>query len=174
MPKRIILLVEDEAVVATAEAEMLRENGYAVIIARSGEEAVEMACKDPSIELVLMDIKLGTGMDGADAARNILARRKMPILFLSGHTEAETVARTDDIASYGYVLKSSGDAAILASIKTAFRLYDSVRFLEERHGLQSRQHKILSDILENTHMMAAYLDSSFNVSFGEWEKIPRL
>lgn len=162
MPKRIILLVEDEAVVAAAEAEMLRENGYAVTIARSGQEAVEMACKDPSIELVLMDIKLGAGMDGADAARNILARREMPILFLSGHTEAETVARTDDIASYGYVLKGSGDVAILASLKTAFRLYDSARSLEERHCLQSRQYRILSDILENTHMMAAYLNSSFD------------
>ncbi len=162
MPERTLLLVEDEAVIAMMEAAMLRDNGYAVLVAASGAEAVALASEDLTIDLVLMDIDLGRGMDGTDAAREILARRNIPVVFLSSHTEPVVVEKTEGITSYGYVVKNSGDTVLLASMKMAFRLYEANRTLDENRRRLSEANQIMSGILENTHMMAAYLDTSFN------------
>jgi CheY-like chemotaxis protein len=65
-PKMSILLVEDEALLALDEAKQLRGLGYGVECAYRGEQAVEMVRERPgAFNLVLMDIDLGRGMDGA-------------------------------------------------------------------------------------------------------------
>lgn len=132
---KTILLVEDEAIIALAEARLLAAAGYRVEIARSGERAVELALADPQIDLVLMDIDLGPGIDGPEAARRILAARDLPLAFLSAHTEPAVVERTEGITSYGYIVKNSGETILLASVRMAFRLHEARRSLldRERH-----------------------------------------
>ena len=120
---KTILLVDDHAVTTLARAQFLAQIGYCVVTAASGEEAVETLFSGKDIDLILMDIDLGPGMDGTRAAELILARRDIPILFLSNHTEKHIVDKTRSISSYGYVVKESGDTVLLASIDTAFRLY---------------------------------------------------
>jgi len=122
---RRILLVEDEALIAMAEARMLKKYGYDVITASNGEKAIETVDSDRGISLILMDIDLGNGIDGTEAAERILASHDLPIAFLSSHTEAEVVEKTEGITSYGYILKNSAETVLLASIRMAFRLYDA-------------------------------------------------
>jgi two-component system, LuxR family, sensor kinase FixL len=123
--RRKILFVEDEAVSAVAESELLRENGYEVIIARSGEEAVDMIKADSSFDLVIMDIDLGKGLSGTEAAKKILALRPLPVVFLASHAEREMVEKARGITRYGYVLKGSGDFVLLSSIEMAFELFEA-------------------------------------------------
>ncbi len=118
-----LLLVEDEAIIALAEAQTLRKHGYEVVTVYDGETAVETVDADPDISLVLMDIDLGAGMDGTEAAEHILRRHDLPIAFLSSHTEPEVVEKTEGITSYGYIVKNSGETVLLASIRMAFRLH---------------------------------------------------
>src|SRR6056297_2690647 len=106
-------------------AKMLEKSGFEVITAHKGEKAVALAINDPDIDLVLMDIDLGKGMDGTEAAQKILETHDLPIAFLSSHTEPEIVERTEGITSYGYIVKNSGETVLLASIRMAFRLYDA-------------------------------------------------
>lgn len=127
--KRVVLIVEDEPFIAMAEKLVLERNGYAVIIAPNGERAIELARTSPTIDLVLMDIDLGRGMDGTEAASVILRERDVPLAFLSSHTEAETVAKTESITSYGYIVKNSGETVLLASIRMAFRLFEAKRLV---------------------------------------------
>lgn len=126
-----ILLVEDEAVIAMAEKAMLERYGYEVILAYTGEKAVEIASDNRSVSLVLMDIDLGSGMDGSRAAEKILANRDVPVVFLSSHTEPEVVAKTEGITSYGYIVKDSGETVLVASIKMAFRLAEAKRRIDQ-------------------------------------------
>lgn len=126
-----LLLVEDDAITAMVERKTLEQAGYVVMLAHSGEAALEMAVADHTIDLVLMDIDLGPGIDGTEAAVRIRAARDVPIVFLSSHTEADIVRRTERITSYGYIVKSSGDAVLLASIRMAFRLYESHRLIDD-------------------------------------------
>ncbi|MFP4536511.1 MAG: PAS domain S-box protein [Spirochaetaceae bacterium] len=127
-----ILLVEDEAIIALSEAKMLEKHGYRVATAYTGRKAVEAVDSDPEISLILMDIDLGKGMDGTEAAETILARHDLPVVFLSSHTEPEVVERTEGITSYGYIVKNSGETVLLASLRMAFRLYDAHRRLKEQ------------------------------------------
>ncbi len=129
--RKTILVVENEALIALDESQILEANGFRVITAESGEEAVEIARADSSIDLVLMDIDLGEGMDGTEAARIILGERDIPVVFLSSHTEKQLVEKTERITSYGYVVKDSGDVVLVASLRMAFRLYEAHKKLKE-------------------------------------------
>lgn len=118
-----ILLVEDEAVIALAEARVLKNAGYDVQILHTGEDSVEAVRSDPSIELVLMDIDLGTGLSGPEAASRMLEVRSLPIVFLTSHSEREMVDKVRNITRYGYVVKNSGNFVLLSSIEMAFELF---------------------------------------------------
>ncbi|HKK65165.1 MAG TPA: PAS domain-containing protein, partial [Clostridia bacterium] len=131
-----ILLVEDEALIALSEAQMLKKHGFEVDTVYTGEQAVEKVDADPAIELILMDIDLGTGIDGTQAAEQILEQYDLPIVFLSSHTEPEVVQKTEGITSYGYIVKNSGEMVLLASIKMAFRLYEAqLELKRQKKGL---------------------------------------
>ena len=122
---KTILLVEDEAIIALLHKKKLNKYGFDVITADIGEKAVEIARSDAPIDLVLMDINLGDGIDGTEAAEIILKIRNIPLVFLSSHTEPEVVDKTDGITSYGYIVKNSGETVLAASIKMAFRLFEA-------------------------------------------------
>jgi PAS domain S-box-containing protein len=118
------------ALVPESKKEPLEAIGYTVVLARSAEQAVEIVRANDDIELVLMDIDLGRGMDGTQAAEIILEQRDIPIIFLSNHTEPEVVAKTEKITSYGYVVKNSGITVLDASIKMAFKLFETNKRLK--------------------------------------------
>lgn len=140
--KKTILLVEDMAIIAMAEANTLKKNGYSVIIAGNGNEAIKLASENSNLDLILMDIDLGKGMDGTEAAQIILKNQDVPIVFLSNHTEKEIVEKTEKITSYGYVVKNSGETVLMASIKMAFKLFDAHRLrLESENKLLESDRK---------------------------------
>jgi len=131
--RKTILLVDDEIIIALDETRTLENNGFSVITAVSGEEAVDIARRRNGIDLVLMDIDLGRGMDGTEAAEIIIRERDIPIIFLSSHTERAVVEKTEGITSYGYVVKNSGETVLMASIKMAFRLHRAHLALREKN-----------------------------------------
>ncbi len=126
-----ILLVEDEAINAMLARKILEKNGYNVIISHNGEKAIDAVKQNPMINLVLMDIDLGTGIDGTEAAVQILKNYDLPLVFLSSHTEPEIVEKTEGITSYGYIVKNSGETVLIASIKMAFRLFDEKKRVKQ-------------------------------------------
>ena len=120
----LILLVEDEIITAMMEKKQLESYGYRVHPAKTGEEAVKIiAEKLLPVDLILMDIDLGSGIDGTEAAERILAHQDIPIIFVSSHTERDVVEKTERITSYGYVVKNSGIVILDASIKMAMKLF---------------------------------------------------
>lgn len=146
--KKKLLLVEDEALIALSERRQLEKYGYAVAAAASGERAIEELERDPEIDLVLMDINLGAGIDGTEAAALILKDRDIPIVFLSSHTEPEIVEKTEKITSYGYVVKNSSITVLDASIKMAFKLFEAKKKeLEKERALavSERKYRLISD-----------------------------
>ena len=130
--RKTILLVEDEAIIALATAATVRGFGHDVLTAIKGEEAVGIVAADPRIALVLMDIDLGSGLSGPEAAARILASRSLPIVFLTSHSEREMVEKVRGITRYGYVIKNSGNFVLRSSIEMAFELYDAHREAEAK------------------------------------------
>jgi PAS domain S-box-containing protein len=142
---RTIMLVEDEAIIALAESRTISGFGYEVVVARSGEEAVDRAAADGAVDLVLMDIDLGKGIDGPEAARRILARRDVPIVFLTAHSEKSFVERVREITRYGYVVKQSSDFVLQSSIDTALRLFGANECLRRERDELRRSREALED-----------------------------
>jgi PAS domain S-box-containing protein len=162
-----VLLVEDEALLAMSEARMLEKHGYEVVTVYNGEKAVETADSDPDISLILMDIDLGSGIDGTEAAQKILKQHDLPIAFLSSHTEPEIVERTEGITSYGYIVKNSGETVLLASIRMAFRLYYAhLELKNQKENLRQaliKQEQIEEELLEKSAEFERYFSMSLDL-----------
>lgn len=123
--RKLLLLVEDEAIIALARYKELEKNGFLVESVRSGEAAIERVKEDPPIDLILMDIDLGRDrMDGTEAARTILSDRSVPIVFLTSHSERSMVERVKGISRYGYVLKNAGQFVLQETIHMAFEIWN--------------------------------------------------
>jgi len=147
--QKTILLVDDEALIAMSEKTELEKYGYRVATAFSGEEAIEKARGNDDIDLILMDIDLGRGIDGTIAAQEILKERDIPVVFLSSHTEPEIVGKTEKITSFGYVVKDSGITVLDASIKMAFKLFESRKSLYGANEALRHHSQLLENIIEN-------------------------
>src|SRR6056297_3121901 len=164
MPKKI-LLVEDEVLIAMNEAQTLEKHGYEVVSAHKGEEAVEMVNTDPEISLILMDIDLGSGMDGTEAAEKILTKKDIPVVFLSSHTEPEVVEKTEKITSYGYVVKNSGVTVLDTSIKMAFKLFDTKNEARKHEQSQRQSEKRYRAIVEAFDGLIYVCSQDYHVEF---------
>ena len=102
--KKTILLVENEANIALAEAEVLKKDGYSVVTVIGGEDAIERVIQKDGIDLIVMDINLGRRMNGTEAAEIILDGRGIPVVFLARGTRTfdlnslrNVVAAVDDV-----------------------------------------------------------------------------
>ncbi|MBN1531994.1 MAG: response regulator [Spirochaetes bacterium] len=126
--QKTILLVDDDALVARSQSKLLAKQGFAVITASNGTEAIAAALSDePRIDLILMDIDLGEGIDGTDTAKLILRARSIPLIFLSSHTEMEIMKKAEAVPSCGYVVKGTGIALLTATIRRALEMHGNAR-----------------------------------------------
>ena len=140
--QKSILLVEDDIYIGQAESTQLNDYGYNVIHVPDGRKAIETVSDNKIvIDLILMDINLGHGIDGTETAKIILKDHDIPVLFLSSHLEREIVDKTEDITSYGYVVNDSGITVLDASIKMAFRLHDAYLNLKKNQSEIENQKK---------------------------------
>lgn len=116
-----ILLVEDDIITALFERETLEARGYAVLVAKTGNEAVHLAASTTSIDLVLMDINLGHDLDGVEAAGLITRVSPLPVVFMSSHTDEATLSRLESVDAYGYIVKGSTDAVLYTTVSMALK-----------------------------------------------------
>ncbi len=118
-----ILLVDDELIIGMATKQKLEKMGYSVLVSPNRELTLKIIDENSEVELVLMDIDLGRGSNGIDLCKELLSRKKLPVVFVSSHTEPEIVSLTEQVTSYGYIVKSSSITVYDASIKMAFKLF---------------------------------------------------
>lgn len=168
--QKTLLLVEDETILAMTEKMQLEKYGYAVKTVNTGEKAVETIKTSSDIDLILMDINLGDGIDGTEAAEIILKDHDIPIVFVSSHTEREVVEKTEKITSYGYVVKNSSITVLDASIKMAFKLYFANKDIKSNLGkanhLLEEKEKIACELRKNEHN---HLEAQKIAHFGNYE-----
>jgi len=131
MSKISILIVEDEAIVAEDLAGVLRQLGYDVAgITATGEEAIELARRHQPA-LVLMDIRLAGAMDGIAAAQQIHRECKMPVLFLTAHSDPGMVESAQQTGVFGYILKPFDERDLRIQIEMALYKDAAERQLRE-------------------------------------------
>lgn len=80
-----ILLVDDEVTIAAMVGDALTDEGFAVVIANDGAEALDLIAANPSIDALVTDIDMEPGTDGWDVARCARAAcPKLPVVYTTG------------------------------------------------------------------------------------------
>lgn len=129
VPKKI-LIVEDSILNAQITADILIKYGYKTEIARTGEDAVEKVRGGQCPDLVLMDIELGKGIDGIEAARTMQRIRDLPIVFLTANASKEILEKISSVTAYGYVIKSTDKYALLSAVEMAIARWQTEKELQ--------------------------------------------
>ena len=106
MVKKLILVVEDNTIIALDISRRLKQFGYRVIpyLVVSGEVAIEKA-EILHPDLVLMDIKLKGKIDGIQAAEIISNRFGIPFIYITAHSDNFTRQRAERTNPAGYLIK---------------------------------------------------------------------
>lgn len=117
--KERILIVEDETSIARFMSNVLEKEGYRVLLAASGAEALStMSSQCP--DLVILDLGL-PDMDGMDVLSEIRAWTQTPVLVVSARMQESDKVQAFDRGSDDYITKPFGTNELLARIRTALR-----------------------------------------------------
>ncbi len=113
-----ILIVEDEAITAKCLKMDIEELGVTVLTpVAKGEDAVRIALQEkPS--LILMDIRLAGGMDGVEAAEEIIRQMNIPIVFMTGFSSDYLQQRKIKTRPIEFLAKPVDIYKIIQIIKT--------------------------------------------------------
>lgn len=130
MAKPKILIVEDEWIIADDLRTSLTSSGYIVpSIAATGAEAIEYV-KSRKINLVLMDIVLQGEMDGIEAAKEIISRFDIPVIYLTAYTDEAILKEAKKSGAYGYLVKPFKDGEMFATIELALYKHEMEKKLK--------------------------------------------
>jgi two-component system, response regulator PdtaR len=100
-----ILIVEDEVMIAECIKLDLEDEGYTVYdYVTSGEKAVKVT-ENRETDLILMDINLSGKIDGIEAAKEIIDRDNIPIIFMTGYDENSIFDRAQELHPVAYLHK---------------------------------------------------------------------
>lgn len=140
-----VMVVEDEVVIAMDTRHQLEDFGYDVVAnAYSGEQAIKEAQKyNPQI--VIMDIVLGSGMDGIMAAKSIVNKLHIPVIFLTAYSDPETLQRAKNSGASSYLIKPYRFAELHACIEVALHKHQMERKLKESQQWFAKTLHCISD-----------------------------
>ena len=152
MSRLRILIVEDEAVTAVDLHDELIAQGYEVTgTTGTAEDAHRLAAEDPP-DLVLMDIQLAGSGDGILAASAML-HAEIPVIFLTAHYDARTLARAKRARPVGYITKPFEPHQLSVAIEMGI----------ERHRSDTERMRLARQLAENQrqlHEHAAKLETT--------------
>ena len=123
-----ILIVDDQKIVLDSCKRILDEDGFAVTLATSADEAVERI-RTETFSLILLDIKM-PGRDGMSLMRQVKETwPQIPIIVMSGYTTPETIAEVSETDA----------ATFIAKPFTPDELLDAVGQVIQREGCDDRE-----------------------------------
>lgn len=129
MPPIRILLVDDDRLVLATLAKGLREAGYAVETADSGESALTIAAS-AAFDLAMLDIRM-PGVSGTETAVRLRDEHGIPALFLSAYSDQELVRQAVADGGLVYLVKPVDSTQLVPAIEAAFARAGDLKALEE-------------------------------------------
>ncbi len=114
-----ILVVDDDALMRRTLKYRLEREGYTVVTAETGEEALTFARRERP-DLVLLDIGL-PGQDGLSVARTLSREMSIPIIFLTARRQEVDIVVGLELGAEDYVTKPFGMQELLARIRVVLR-----------------------------------------------------
>ncbi len=121
--KKEILIVEDQLIIAMDLKLTLEGLGYGVVgIAGTADECF-LYFEKGKPDLVLMDIMLSGNIDGISAAEVIHKNFDVPIIYLTAHSDENSLLRANLTGPYGYIVKPIEERDLYTSIEIALHRF---------------------------------------------------
>ena len=126
-----VLVVDDDDIILSIISNILIRNGYQVDKCHSGEEALEKIDQD-EFDLVLLDVHMGSGLDGYDTCQLIQQKQAdLPVILVTANQDDESVNKGFETGSSDYIKKPVSRLELLARVKNTITLKRS-----EKRNLQ--------------------------------------
>ncbi len=104
MGGQVILVVEDEVMIRMLMADVLRDEGYQVIEAASGDEGWAILASGQDVHLLITDVRMPGKIDGIElAARSKGLHPQRPVIVVSGHLPPTASHQADEFLQKPYV-----------------------------------------------------------------------
>lgn len=119
MPKNpIILVTDDESSIRKALREILQFEGYDILEAENGRQALSVL-GNSQVDLMLLDVKMA-GMDGLEVMAEIQKNGwEIPVIILSGHGNIETAVQATKLGAYDFLSKPPDLNRLLITVRNA-------------------------------------------------------
>ena len=121
MEKERLLVVDDDRDIVTTLKIQLEREGYVVLCAYDGEEALSILMRE-TVHLILLDIMMPR-MDGFSAIMKIREKRNIPILIMSAKSEDTDKILGLSIGADDYITKPFNYREVIARVKSQLRRY---------------------------------------------------
>ena len=138
-----ILLVDDEQDILEIVGYNLTQEGYQVITASNGKEAIFKAKKELP-QLIIMDVMMPE-MDGLRATMKIRETKNIPIIFLSAKTEDNDKIMGLTMGGDDYITKPFNPMEVIARVKSQLRRYNTLGGCPEKVGTYRTGGLVLED-----------------------------
>lgn len=100
-----VSIVEDDAIIALLLEKKLQRLGYQVLFKCDSAECAIGNMRSNPADLLLMDIKLASEMDGVDAVAEIRTFSDVPVIYLTGNADEQTRSRAMQTNPVAYLVK---------------------------------------------------------------------
>lgn len=152
---RKILIADDEVKLAQMLQIRLEVQGYEVLVASGGEEAIQKV-KERDLDVVITDLKMPR-VDGLAVLRAVKEiNPDLPVIILTGYGTVETAVKAMKEGAYDYLLKPIQKGALEKSLNHAFRM---ARLTQEKRFLQQElraEYNFGNIIGDSSKMQAVY------------------
>jgi diguanylate cyclase (GGDEF)-like protein len=145
--KARVLVVEDDGIVGSDIRLTLTRLGYFVIGPYVSAADSLTAVPEHKPDVVLMDIHTKGPMDGVEAAGILRERLRVPVIFLTAHSDPETLRRAGMAEPLGYVVKPFKAADLASVIEVALHRHAAENAMRERdHALAALTARLVAAI----------------------------
>jgi DNA-binding response OmpR family regulator len=124
-----VLVVDDEEAIAEAVRARLQSEGYRVLVAGDGPEAIRV-CEESNPDLVVLDLML-PGMDGLEVCEAIQRDRWVPVLMLTARTEEADKVAGFAVGADDYLTKPFSLRELTVRVRAILRRVERIRGREE-------------------------------------------
>lgn len=147
-----ILIVEDEPAIAEHIAAYLDNDDFEVSsIAYDSADALEQL-KSNTPDAVILDINLESRTDGIDIAQVINNTYQLPFLFLTAHSDKQTLNRAKAVSPNGYIVKPFNEKTLQASVEIAIANHSRQQNLQAPKLLPHKINSVVSDAFSDREM----------------------
>ncbi len=151
-----VLIVEDEPIIAEDIASILNNLNFSVAgIAYNISQALDLLAVR-NLDIALLDINLQNPMDGIEIAKIINEKYKIPFLYLTSHTDSNTLDLAKVTFPYGYIVKPFDERDLLSSLEMAIyrhaneikELFPSLETINSKifTPISNKEYDVLEDI----------------------------